>query len=183
MLLERITGRIKKGRTAGNSALIVTGLFLLIAGGCSVNYSFTGASISPSLETISVQYFQNNAPTSTPTLSQDLTETMQDVFERRTRLTLVNDIGDVNFEGEITDYRTAPLSVGADERASRERLTISVRVRFSNSVDPDQNFERTFTRHADYDAETGLDAVEEQLVEKIIDELIQDIFNYAFVNW
>ncbi len=183
MSLERFTLRTKKVRIARNTGLIVTGLFLLIFAGCSVNYSFTGASISPRLETISVQYFQNNAPTSIPNLSQDLTETMQDVFEGRTRLTLVNDIGDVNFDGEITDYRTAPVSVGADERASMERLTISVRVRFTNSVDSEQDFERTFTRHADYDAATGLDAVEEQLVEKIIDELIQDIFNYAFVNW
>ncbi len=163
--------------------LIAFVLLVAFLAGCSVNYSFTGASISPRLETISVQYFQNNAPTSSPTLSQDLTENMQDVFEARTRLTLVSDIGDVNFEGEITDYRTQPVSVGADERASQERLTISVRVRFTNKVDPDNDFERTFSRHADYDADVGLDAVEAQLVEKIIDELIQDIFNYAFVNW
>jgi len=161
-------------------ALIVSAA---LAAGCSVNYSFTGASISPDVETLSVQYFEDNSSSGFPGLSQQLTETMQDEFEARTGLSLVGDMGDVDFEGEITDYKTEPVSVRADERADQERLTITVRVIFTNSDDPDQDFERTFSRHADYDAQTGLEAVEGELIEKIIDELIQDIFNYAFVNW
>jgi len=37
-------------------------------------YSFTGASISPEVKTISIQYFPNNAPLIEATLSQSFTD-------------------------------------------------------------------------------------------------------------
>jgi len=158
-------------------------VFILFLPGCSVNYSFSGASIPPQLQTISVQYFDNRAPVIYPSLSQELTDALKDRFQSRTRLRLINDIGDADFEGVIEQYRTQPVSVQADERANLERLTISVRVTYVNTADPEQNFEATFSRHEDYDAVTGLEAVEADLVKKIIDQLTEDIFNRAFVNW
>ncbi|TVR73566.1 MAG: hypothetical protein EA408_04490 [Marinilabiliales bacterium] len=158
-------------------------VMILASSGCTVNYSFTGASIPTQLETVSVQYFDNRAPVIYPSLSQDLTDALKDRFQSRTRLRLVNDIGDADFEGEITQYRSQPLAVQADERASLERLTISVRVVYTNSADPDLDFETTFTRHEDYDARVGLEAVETDLVKKIIDQIVEDVFNRAFVNW
>jgi hypothetical protein len=163
--------------------LYITILLLPFVTGCTVNYSFTGASIPLQLETVSVQYFDNRAPVIFPPLSQDLTDALKDTFQSRTRLTLVNDIGDANFEGSITQYRTQPVSVQADEQANLERLTVSVRVVYTNTADPEQDFETTFTRHEDYDARQGLDAVEADLVKKIIDQIAEDVFNQAFVNW
>ena len=148
-----------------------------------MNYSFTGASIPPQLETISVQYFDNRAPVIYPSLSQDLTDALKDLFQSRTRLMLVNEPGDADFEGVIEQYRTQPVSVQADERADLERLTISVRVSYTNTADPEMDFESTFSRHEDYDARLGLEAVEADLVKKIIDQIAEDVFNRAFVNW
>ena len=161
----------------------MTMLFLLFLTGCTVNYSFTGASIPPQLETVSVQYFDNRAPVIFPALSQDLTDALKDTFQSRTRLSLVNDLGDANFEGSITQYRTQPVSIQADEQANLERLTVSVRVVYTNAADPEQDFETTFTRHEDYDARQGLEAVEADLVKKIIGQIAEDVFNQAFVNW
>ncbi len=158
-------------------------VFLAAISGCTVNYSFTGASIPPQLETVSVQYFDNRAPVIYPSLSQDLTDALKDRFQSRTRLRLVNDVGDADFEGEITQYRTQPVAVQADERASLERLTIGVRVVYTNTADPDLDFEATISRHEDYDARVGLEAVEAELVRKIIDQIVEDVFNRAFVNW
>jgi len=148
-----------------------------------MNYSFTGASIPPQLETISVQYFDNRAPVIYPSLSQDLTDALKDMFQSRTRLMLVNEPGDADFEGVIEQYRTQPVSVQADERANLERLTISVRVSYTNTADPEMDFETTISRHEDYDARLGLEAVEADLVKKIIDQIAEDVFNRAFVNW
>ncbi len=150
---------------------------------CTMNYSFTGASIPIQLETISVQYFDNRAPVVYPSLSQDLTDALKDKFQSRTRLRLINDIGDADFEGVIEQYRTQPVSIQADEQANLERLTISVRVSYTNTADPEQNFDANFSRHEDYDARMGLEAVEDDLVKKIIAQLTEDIFNRAFVNW
>ncbi|HOU30234.1 MAG: LptE family protein [Bacteroidales bacterium] len=163
------------------SVLIV--LLFFSASSCRVSYSFSGASISPQVKTLSVQYFQNRASLVQPGLSQALTDALIDKCRAQTRLSLVNGFGDVNFEGEITDYNTRPLTVGADSRAAMNRFTITVKVKFTNSVEPQYNFEKTFSRYEDYDSRLNLSDVEKDLSEKIIALLVEDIFNAAFVNW
>ena len=151
--------------------------------GCKVSYSFSGASISPQISTLSVQYFQNRAALVQPGLDQNLTDALTDKCKSQTRLEIVSNLGDVNFEGEITEYRTMPLTVAADAYAAMNRFTISVRVKYTNTVDPDLSFDQIFSRYEDYDSSLDLSAVEQDLVEKIIEMIVEDIFNKAFVNW
>lgn len=150
---------------------------------CKVTYSLSGASISPDVRTLSVQYFQNRASLVQPGLSQALTDALIDKCRAQTRLNLVNSFGDVNFEGEITDYNTRPLTVAANSRAATNRFTISVKVKFTNTVEPKYSYERTFSRYEDYDSRLNLSDVENDLSRKIIELLVEDIFNAAFVNW
>jgi len=150
---------------------------------CRISYSFTGASISPQAKTLSVQYFQNRASLVQPGLSQYLTDALIDKCKAQTSLGLINGIGDMDFEGEITDYNTRPLTVSADARAATNRFTITVRVKFTNAVEPDLSYEQTFSRYEDYDSSFDLSSVEKELSDKIISLLIEDIFNRAFVNW
>ena len=93
------------------------------------------------------------------------------------------DLGDVNFEGEITDYDTRPLTVSGNAQAAMNRFTISLKVKFTNSVEPDYSYEQTFSRYEDYSGDKQLSDVEDELVEKIVEQLLEDIFNRAFVNW
>ena len=151
--------------------------------GCKVTYSLSGASISPQVKTISIQYFQNRASLVQPWLSQFMTDALIDKCKAQTSLSLVNRVGDVNFEGEITDYNTKPLTVAAGDRAAMNRFTIEVKVKFTNSVDPDLSFDQKFSRSEDYDSNLNLSSVERELSEKIIGLLVEDIFNQAFVNW
>jgi len=151
--------------------------------GCKVTYSFSGASISPEVKTISIQYFQNRASLVQPALSQNLTDALIDKCKSQTSLSFVNGLGDVNFEGEITDYNTRPLTVSADAQAAVNRFTITVRVEFTNAVDPDLSYEQTFSRFEDYDSALDLSQVEDELSRKIIEMIVEDIFNRAFVNW
>lgn len=148
-----------------------------------MKYSFTGASISPLVKTISIQYFQNRASLVQPGLSQYITDALIDKCKSQTNLKFVNEIGDANFEGEISDYNTRPLTVAADARAATNRFTITVKVKFTNAVDPDLSFEQQFTRYEDYDSNLDLSQVEKELSDKIIELIIEDIFNKAFVNW
>jgi len=163
-------------------------LILLIIGfaslnSCKVSYSFTGASISPQVKTVSVQYFQNRASLVQPGLSQYLTDVLIDKCKAQTSLKTVNGIGDVNFEGGISDYNTRPLTVAADNQAAMNRFTISVKVKFTNSIEPDLSFEQTFSRYGDYDSNLDLSQVEKDLSVKIVEMIVEDIFNQAFVNW
>jgi hypothetical protein len=160
-------------------------LILAMAGltGCKVSYSFTGASISPQVKTVSVQYFQNRAPLVQPGLTQYITDALLDKIKAQTSLKVTNGMGDVNFEGEITDYNTRPQAIAADAQAALNRFTITVKVKFTNSVDPDLNYEQSFSRYQDYNSNLDLSQVEADLSVKIIDLIIEDIFNQAFVNW
>ena len=105
------------------------------------------------------------------------------ICRAQTNLLFTTDVGDVNFEGEISDYNSRPLTVAADARAAMNRFSISVRVKFTNAVEPDLSFEQTFTRYEDYESNTNLSQVEKQLSDKIVELLIEDIFNRAFANW
>jgi len=154
----------------------------VLLNGCSVTYSFTGAS-TEGLRTVSIQYFQNRASLVQPGLSQTLTDALIDKCKAQTNLNIVNGLGDANFEGEISDYNTKPLTVSADATAAMNRFTITVKVKFTNSSNQDNNFEQSFSRYEDYDSSLDLSQVEQDLSQKIIEMIVEDIFNRAFVNW
>lgn len=151
--------------------------------GCSVSYTFTGASISEEVKTISIQYFQNRASLVQPGLSQYFTDELTDKVKAQTNREMVRDFGDANFEGEIVDYRTNPQTVSGDATAAINRFTISIKVKFTNTISPEYSFEQTFSRYEDYDSASNLSDVEQDLITKIVEQLVEDIFNRAFVNW
>lgn len=156
---------------------------LLVLSSCKIHYSFSGASVSPDVKTVSIQTFKNNASLAPPTLSQSLTEAVKDIFTSQTNLGIVSSSGDLNFEGEITNYLTSPVAIQSNDQAALNRLTISVSVKFSNAKDEKQNFETSFSRYADYSSSQNLSSVQESLIEEINKQLTQDIFNKAMINW
>lgn len=158
--------------------LIIMGM---IVNGCKI-YSFSGAS-TKGLATVSIQYFQNRASLVQPGLSQYITDALIDKCKGQTNLKFINGIGDANFEGEISDYNTRPLTVGADARAASNRFTITIKVKYTNTVEPELSFDQTFSRYQDYDSNLDLSRVEKELSDKIVEMLVEDIFNQAFVNW
>lgn len=162
---------------------VIAIVVLLALIGCKITYSFTGASISPDVKTISIQYFQNRASVVQPSLSQYITDELINKCKSQTNLSFISGAGDVNFEGEITDYNTTPLTVSGDARAAMNRFTISVKVKFTNIIEPTMSYDQVFSRFEDYDSTLDLSQVEQELTEKIIKMIIEDIFNKAFANW
>jgi hypothetical protein len=154
----------------------------LYASGCGV-YSFTGASIPPGAKTISIAYFVNNAQFVEPSLSQSLTDDLRDRFLSQTSLDFVQENGDLQIEGTITDYSTRPVAIQGNETAAMNRLSITVKVKFTNQIDPAKDYESTFTRYEDYSSSQDLSAVKDQLITLIDGYLVDDIFNKAVVNW
>lgn len=174
--------KVQKNRS--RLCFLLLSFSLLMLSGCKVNYSFTGASIAPDVKTVSVQYFKNNASLAPPTLSQTFTEALKDIFIAQTSLGVVPRDGDLSFEGEITQYMTMPVAIQANsDQAALNRLTITVAVRFKNAKDEKQKFETSFSRYADYASSQNLNAVQNQLIEEINQQLVQDIFNKAVINW
>ncbi len=161
---------------------LLISITLLLINGCGV-YSFTGASISPDIKSISIQQFPNLALLVQPTLSQTFTMALRDKFASQTNLNIVQNNGDLNIEGEITGYTNQPVAIQGNQQAALNRLTITVKVRFTNKKNNKQDFESTFTRYRDYSSQSNLSAVENDLIKEINTDLVEDIFNKAVVNW
>ena len=162
--------------------LILTILLSIFLTSCGI-YSFTGASIPSEAKTISVDYFNNKAATVQPSLSQVFTEKLKDMFLEQTSLSLSENEGDLNFSGYISKYQIRPMAIKANETAGKNRLTIAVKVTYNNSLDSKNNFEYTFIRYRDYDSAQNISDIENTLIEEITNELAEDVFNKAFVNW
>ena len=155
---------------------------LPILSACGI-YSFAGTSIQPDVKSITINYFEYKALTVNPSLSQDITEAMMDKFRKLTKLEQVDMDGDLEIEGSITGYSIAATAVTADEVASQNRLTVTVKIIFTNRKYPEDNFEKSFSAYEDYDSTSSLDSVQDELCESIIETLCEDIFNATVANW
>lgn len=159
--------------------IIITSLILQ---SCGV-YSFTGADLGDA-KSVQIDYFPNNAPLVEPVVSQQFTVALQDLFTKQTNLELTRIGGDLHFEGEITDYRIIPISATAEQTAAQNRLNMSVRVRFYNKKKPEDDFDKTFSFFADFDANAQLaGSVLEDALNTIFERITQDIFNASVAKW
>ena len=162
---------------SGACAVMALAGTAMIVHSCGI-YSFSGTSIQPDVYTVTINYLRVN-----PSLSNELTEALKDQFRRLTRLEEVDQEGDLEISGEITGYDVKAMAVTADEVAAQNRLTVNVKIYFTNRKYPEDDFEKSFSAYADYDSSNTLDAMESQLCEEIIDKLIEDIFNATVANW
>ena len=163
--------------------LLFIAVLTLVTTACTVKYSLSGASIPPDAKTCSVAYFPNNAPMVAPILSATLTDELTQRFASRTSLVQVEDGGDFAFEGEIVGYSSTTSSVSSGDYALQNRLTISVKVKFTNAIDDKMSFNRNFSAYADYDSTKLLTEVESELIPQIVEQLVTDIFQAAASNW
>jgi hypothetical protein len=150
---------------------------------CKVNYGFKGISIPPEAKTISVAFFQNNAAMASPSESQKFTEKMRDMVSSQTNLALTKQNGDLQFEGAIVDYSVAPVAVQSTDQAALNRLTVTINVKYTNSIDQSKSFNQNFVRFYDYSSSKTLSAIESEALDEINRQIAEDVFQKAFNNW
>jgi outer membrane lipopolysaccharide assembly protein LptE/RlpB len=162
--------------------LLYTTAGLLTLTGCGF-YSHTGASVPPNAKTFSVEYINNVSSIVMPSLSQVLTEKLKLRFINETTLKLTQQDGDVRFSGKIINYVTSPVAVQGNQQNAVNRLTVTIEITCQNTKDETKNFTQQFSNFVDYPAAENFSAVETDLVNKVTDILVQDVFNKAFINW
>jgi hypothetical protein len=167
---------------------IINIILTLLAGwlclSCSISYSFSGSSIDyTKVSSISIKDFPNMAPLVYAPLSQKFTEALKDKYTRQTKLQILREGGNLDLEGEITNYSLTPQAVREDAYAAQTRLTIAVRVRYTNETNPEEDFEQTFSAYQEFGNENTIDMVQDQLCELIISEIVDQIYNGTVANW
>jgi hypothetical protein len=152
----------------------------MAASGC---YTFKATSIDPNIKTFSVESFQVVASNAQPGIGVTLTEMLRERILRETRLKSASDVGDVLFTGEITAYDISPISPQANEVTTKERLTITAKVTYTDKLNDKNSWEKSFSRYEDYDSSANFNAIEETLIENISEQIVDEIFRNAFENW
>lgn len=153
------------------------------AGGCGI-YSFSGTSIQSDVRTIHIELFEYKAQKVNPSLSNDLTEALRSRFRQMTRLEQVDQDADLEITGEITAYNVNASAISASERAELSRLTVGIRVNFTNRKYPEDDFsDKNFSQYAEFKSDLSLESVESDLCKEIIDALCDDIFNATVAQW
>ena len=161
---------------------IIIILISIILNSCGI-YSFTGASTPKNAKTVSVNYFTTTTTNLPSSLNYSITEGLKDLLLSQTDLQLVELEGDLIFNGNITKYQVNPIAIQANEIAGKNRLTIEVNIKYKNTFNEKQNFESTFSRYRDFNSSENLSDLEDVLIAEIIKEILEDVFNKAFVNW
>ena len=162
----------------------LTILLLIILTSCTISYKFNGAAIDyNTTKTISVAEFPIRAALVYPPLGPAFNEALKDIYTRQTRLSMVKTGGDLQVEGEITGYDLSPQAVTEDAYASQTRLTISVKVRYTNTKNPNLNVDQTFRAYRDFSSSQMLTQVQDELISQIVDELAELIFKATVGSW
>ena len=162
-------------------------LTFLIINSCRF-YSFTGSSIPAGTETFQVNFFENlagNKPGSIvePGLDQEFTIALQDLFLNQTNLSIVNKEGDLIYEGEIVEFSVTPMSATAEIKAAQNRLTMEINLRYFNTKNENDDFEKKFSHFYDFPANQQVYDVRDVALEEIFERITQNIFNETLAKW
>ena len=165
-------------------ALGLLSLFIVLFSGCSISYKFNGANINyQTTHSISIADFPNNAPLVNPTLSNNLSEGIRDLYQRQTRLQVLSKGGDLELEGEIVGYDITQGAISTDSYASESKLTIRVSVHFTNNVNPEESFDKTYSAYQTFEASRLLTDVQDELCAIMIQEIAENIYNDTVAKW
>jgi len=171
------------------TSLNINVLCLLLAGcmfsSCKFSYSFTTKSTIDytKVSSISIKDFPNMASYVYAPLAQKFTEELKDKFTRQTKLQILREGGNLDLEGEISGYDFTPMAVREDAYASQTRFTITVRVRFTNNTNPEDDFEQSYSAYQEFSNTNTIDQVQDELSEIILKEIVDNIFNETVAKW
>lgn len=164
--------------------IVIVGLMAMVPQSCRISYKLNGAAIDYTVyHTINVGNFPIRAALVYAPLQQVFENALLDYITRNTRLTTTDGASDLELEGEITGYNLTPQAVTEDAYASKTRLTITVRVKYTDSKKDGNDINQTFSAYRDFDASEMLNDVQDQLCEEISKELVELIFNATLGNW
>ena len=167
------------------ATVLITAVIIPLLNCCTISYKFNGSAIDYNVyKTIHVGQFPIRAAIVYPPLQQMFENALLDYIARNTRLQIVDTQNtDITLDGEITGYNLSPQAVSENAIAAQTRLTISVRVKYTDSKNDKNNVDQTFSAYKDFDSNEMLTDVQDDLCQQITEQLIDLIFNATLGNW
>lgn len=173
-------------RNGGRGLLlpVVMVLMSVMLSGCTISYKFNGSALNYDIyKTINISEFPIRAALVYPPLQQTFENKLMDAVTRQTRLQEVDGKADLSMSGEITGYSLSPQAVGEDAYATETRLTITVRVKYTDHKNPSNDIDQSFSAYRQFSSSMMLTDVQDELCQEISTELVDLIFNATLGNW
>lgn len=168
-------------RKGGGFVLACMLVVTILLGGCA--YGFKGISIPPDVNTFSVDNFRLSALAAPQAIEITFSEALRDKVRSESRLKYNADNPDVLFSGSVTSYQVSPQAPQEGSATAFNRLTIGVKVNYESLKNEEDNWSKSFSFFADFDAAQDLATTEDELINQIFEQLVEQIFNAAFTNW
>lgn len=166
------------------SGWLMVAIILPLMSGCVPSYKFNGSALNYDIyKTINISEFPIRAALVYPPLQQTFENKLLDTVTRQTRLQEVDGNSDLEMTGEITGYSLSPQSVGEDAYATETRLTITVRVKYTDTKNSANDVDQSFSAYRQFSSSMMLTDVQDDLCNEICDELVDLIFNATLGNW
>ncbi len=170
----------RKGKLRVSVIFTLYAMLFTLFTGC---YTFRGTSLDPNLKTIQIQNFQFQTAGGPPNLSLQFTEKLKEYFQRNTSLKTTNLNPDLMFEGAITGFTVEPKAASSDDKGGLNRLTVTISVKFTNAKNDEKSYDQEFSFYQDFAQTQTITAVQGELVPKILDQIVLDIFNKTAGEW
>ena len=156
---------------------------LLLLSSCSISYKFEGGSVNYDLtKTIHISDFPNRTPFYSP-MSSMFNLAIRKRFVEQTRLKEVSSNADIEIEGEITGFDVSGMAVKQDAYSSQTRLTITIRVQYTNNKQSGKDIDQSFSAYQEFSSTKSINEVQDELVKIIIDEIVDMIYNSSVASW
>ncbi len=163
---------------------LVLSACLPLLSSCSISYKFTGTSLNyDKVKSISVDKFPLRSSYVWAPMESMFYNTLVDEYSKKTKLTVLKRGGDLQVSGEIVEYSQTNKSIAADGYSAQTQLKVTVNVRFVNNSNHAEDFEQRFSATTDYDSSQQLSQVQESLVQEMINDIVNQIFNATVANW
>ena len=157
---------------------------VMLMSGCTVSYRLNGASIDyNTIKTITIETFSNRAAYQWAPMAPMFNTSLSDKYNNQTKLSQVKRDGDLALSGEITSYDQTNKSISADGYSSMVQLKMTVKVKFVNNKRHSDDFDKAFSANREYDSSQQLSSVQEELVQQMIDDIVDQVFNATVANW
>lgn len=164
--------------------LLITIISTLCLLSCTISYKFNGTVINYDIiKTIAIKDFTNQAAMVYAPLSITFNEGLKDIYTKQTRLVLVEANGDLELEGEIIGYDITPMAITSNASSAETRLTLKIRVRYTNNTNHEEDFERTYSAYRNFDSSQLITDVQDALIEELVEEICDNIYNNTVANW
>jgi len=158
-------------------------LSVCLATGCGKFYDFKGISIPAEVNTFVVEPFVFLDAQCQAGMEVIVSEKLRAVIRNQSRLVNNEEDPDISFSGQVSSCSTTYVAPTEGSTTSLNRYEISIKVIYQNNRDEEDKWSKNYSAFQDFDSNGDFQSLQDDLIETILNDIIDRVFNDSFTNW